>query len=319
MATTNLQRLGYRRIVQLLVYLVIIPTVLLLSLGIVIMFIGERANLVLGILTVSFVSVVVTGVVLVLVFVRRVANLSTLQADFVSKVSHELRTPLTAIRLFAETLERSNGDPETQRKCLEALNLETERLTRRIERLLDWGRMEAGRRLYDLHPESVQIILDEAIAAFPPLRYRDDVKFECEVEPNLPEVNVDRAALVDAIVNLLSNAHKYGGAPPDIHMRAYKNAKGDVCISVTDNGQGIPRAEHRRIFDKFYRVDDRLSREREGSGLGLAIVKHVVRAHNGKITVESTTGRGSTFAIALPPLHDKALPSRVPSEVKATS
>src|SRR5579885_2126189 len=105
-ATRNRQRMGYRRIVQLLVYLVIIPAALLLSLGIVLMFLGEyQLNLVMGILVVSFVAWVVTGVILVLVFLRREANLSELQADFVSKVSHELRTPLTAIRLFSETLE----------------------------------------------------------------------------------------------------------------------------------------------------------------------------------------------------------------------
>ena len=113
-ATKNRQRLGYRRIVQLLVYLVIIPTGLLLSLGFILMFLGEGSiNLLLGILTVTFVAVVVTGVILVLVFVRREANLSELQADFVSKVSHELRTPLTAIRLFAETIERSRTDEAT--------------------------------------------------------------------------------------------------------------------------------------------------------------------------------------------------------------
>src|SRR6478609_2730858 len=123
----NRVRIGYRRIVQLLVYLVIVPTALLLLLGFITMFIGEaRYNIVLGILTVSFVAVVVTGVVLVLVFVRREANLSELQADFVSKVSHELRTPLTAIRLFAETMDRSKGDAATQEKCLTALLSETE-------------------------------------------------------------------------------------------------------------------------------------------------------------------------------------------------
>lgn len=314
----NLQQLGYRRIVQLLVYLVIIPTVLLLSTGIVLMFVGERANLVLGILTVSFVSVMVTGIVLVLVFVRREANLSQLQADFVSKVSHELRTPLTAIRLFAETLQRSEGDPETTRKCVEMLNAETERLARRIERLLDWGRMEAGRRQYDLQEDDVKEILDEAIAQFSPLRYRDDVRFTCDVEPGLPRVRADRSALVDALVNLLSNAHKYGGSPPEIRVRAFKSSKGEVCISVADNGQGIELTEHRRIFEKFYRIDDRLSREREGSGLGLAIVKHVVRAHAGRISVESDRGRGSTFSMVLPPVRHKALSSNVASEVKAT-
>jgi two-component system phosphate regulon sensor histidine kinase PhoR len=301
----NLQRLGYRRIVQLLVYLVIIPTVLLLALGILLMFLGEVGlNLLLGILTVSFVAVVATGVILVIVFVRREANLSELQADFVSKVSHELRTPLTAIRLFAETLQRSSGDPSTTTKCLDMLNTEIERLTRRIERLLDWGRMEAGRKLYDLREETVQQVVDDAVAAFPPARMGEDVgpsiQLSVDVSPDLPRVTADRHAMADAIVNLLSNAQKYGGTPPTVRLSAHLTPKGDVSIDVSDNGGGIPHVEHRRIFDKFYRIDDRLSRRREGSGLGLAIVKHIVRAHGGRITLDSASGQGSRFSIVLP-------------------
>ncbi len=313
MAQKNRQRLGYRRIVQLLVYLVIIPTVLLLSLGIVLMFIGEaKVNIVLGILTVSFVSVVVTGVILVLVFIRREANLSELQADFVSKVSHELRTPLTAIRLFAETLEKAE-DQATRAKCLSVLTSETARLTRRIERLLDWGRMEAGRKLYHLQEEGVQQIVEEAIAAFPPVRF-DQVTFTSDLARDLPKVLADRPALVDALVNLLSNAHKYGGSPPVIALAARATPKGEVVFEVKDNGGGIALPEQRRIFEKFYRIDDRLSREREGSGLGLAIVHHIVRAHKGKIALESVKGRGSIFRITLPPMK-KAI-ERAGIEVK---
>ena len=117
------------------------------------MIIGQAGfDLLLGILMVSFVAALSTGVVLVLWFIRREANLSELQADFVSKVSHELRTPLTAIRLFSETLERSKADPETQEECIKMLVLETEKLSRRIGRLLDWGRMEAGRKLFEMKP-----------------------------------------------------------------------------------------------------------------------------------------------------------------------
>jgi two-component system phosphate regulon sensor histidine kinase PhoR len=297
----NAQRLGYRRIVQLLVYLVIIPTVLLLSLGIFLMFVGEaRINVLLGILTVSLVAVSSTGVILVIVFVRREANLSELQADFVSKVSHELRTPLTAIRLFAETLERAK-DEETVTKCVAMLNTETERLTRRIERLLDWGRMEAGRKLYDFHEENVQDLLDEAIGAFPPARLGEDLELSIEVAPDLPTVLVDRHAIVDAVVNLLSNAYKYGGAPAVVVLSAKTNGKREIAISVADNGPGIARPEQRRVFDKFYRIDDRLSRRRDGSGLGLAIVKHIVRAHHGRVSLESSAGKGATFTIVLPP------------------
>ena len=316
----NRQRLGYRRIVQLLVYLVIIPTVLLLLVGIFLMFTGEaKLNVVFGILTVSFVALSAIGVILVLVFIRREANLSQLQADFVSKVSHELRTPLTAIRLFAETIERAKQDEATVAKCLTLLTTETERLTRRIERLLDWGRMEAGRKLYDLREENVSDIIDEAVQAFPVARLEAGVVLDTVVDPGLPTVFADRHAMVDAIVNLLSNAHKYGGAPPVIHLRAQRGARDHVAITVTDNGAGIARPELRRIFDKFYRIDDRLSRRAEGSGLGLAIVKHVVHAHRAKVTVDSTAGQGSTFTILVPPASLTSRVSSVPQSVQESA
>jgi two-component system, OmpR family, phosphate regulon sensor histidine kinase PhoR len=315
----NRQRLGYRRIVQLLVFLVIIPTVLMLLVGIVLMFIGKDFNILFGVLTVSFVLVAVTGIVLVLVFLRREANLSELQADFVSKVSHELRTPLTSIRLFVETLARARGDRATEEKCLGALERETARLTQLIERLLDWGRMEAGRKLLELEPATVSAVFDKTVEAFAPLRERyPELDFAVEVDAALPPVNVDLPAMADALGNLLHNALKYGGSPQRIRLRGHLSAKG-VVLEVTDNGDGIPRGEHRRIFDKFYRIDDRLSREREGSGLGLAIVKHIIRAHHGRITLESHPGKGSAFRIVLPaaPVTAKASVS-AHAEAKST-
>ena len=302
------QGIGYRRSVQLLVYLCIVPTALLLALGIVTMIIGQAGfDLLLGILMVSFVAAMTTGVVLVLVFIRREANLSELQADFVSKVSHELRTPLTAIRLFSETLERSKDDGKTQEECVRMLVQETEKLSRRIGRLLDWGRMEAGRKLFEMKPTRAFDVVHGAMDAFSPLRSDDTLVFEAQVDDGLPEVLVDRDAMIDAILNLLSNARKYGGTPPAVSLRAYLTEKHQVAFEVTDNGGGIPRAFHRRIFEKFYRIDDRLSRTQEGSGLGLAIVKHIVRAHKGRVIVESAPGKGSTFRILLAPVPQNAL------------
>ncbi|HVJ92040.1 MAG TPA: HAMP domain-containing sensor histidine kinase, partial [Labilithrix sp.] len=298
----NLQRLGYRRIIQLLIYLIIVPTVLLLSLGIILLFVEGRTSLLFGILTVSFVSVVFLGIVLVLVFVRREANLSELQADFVSKVSHELRTPLTAIRLFAETLQRADTDVATREKCTSLLVAESERLSKMIERLLDWGRMEAGRKIYELRREKVADVIEDALRAYAPHQQLGaDLDFGVEVTPDPPDVVVDRVAIVGAIVNLLSNAQKYGGSPPRVRLSVVGTDE-TVTIAVTDNGGGIPRPEHRRIFEKFYRIDDRLSRTKEGSGLGLAIVNHVARAHRARVTVESAEGKGSTFALVLPAL-----------------
>jgi two-component system phosphate regulon sensor histidine kinase PhoR len=125
------------------------------------------------------------------------------------------------------------------------------------------------------------------------------VDLSVEVAPEVPLIDADRAAMSDAVFNLLTNAQKYGGDPPVIRLSASASG-GKVRLSVVDNGLGIEPSEHNRIFQKFYRVDDRLSREQEGSGLGLAFVKHVVRAHRGKVEVDSSLGRGSTFTIILP-------------------
>ena len=211
----------------------------------------------------------------------------------VSKVSHELRTPLTSIRMFTETLTLRRGDQAAEDRCIEALAKESTRLQELIDRLLDWGRMEAGRRVFELRPQVVSTIVEEALAAFEPTRERRGLELGIEVALDLPAVWCDRGAVVDALVNLLSNAYKYGGQPRHIRIGASLHERG-VAISVRDNGKGIARAEHKRIFEKFYRVDDLLSRQQEGSGLGLAIVQHVARAHRGK-SRSTSSGKVSTF------------------------
>lgn len=294
------QALNYRRIVLFLVALVIVPSVLLSAIGVIMLVAGEeRLNILLGILVLCFTGAVVSGVVLVWVFARRDAKLSQLQADFVSKVSHELRTPLTSIRMFTETLAMRRGNPAVEEKCIEALTRESRRLQDLIDRLLDWGRMESGRRLYSMQPTDIKSLVEDAVNAYEPLRERRQVTLDLRVQSTLGVVSCDAGAVKDALVNLLSNAYKYGGEPPVIRVWV-RETGGRVHFSVTDNGRGIDRREHRRIFEKFYRIDDRLSREREGSGLGLAIVAHVVRAHGGSIEVDSALGRGSTFTLIFP-------------------
>jgi two-component system phosphate regulon sensor histidine kinase PhoR len=300
MQSRDLTALGYRRIVILLVALVVVPTFLVLTAGVVLLFLGEgRASLLMGILVLAGSLVAVTGGILVWVFVSREANLSRLQSDFVSKVSHELRTPLTSIRLFTETLALRRGDLDAEDKCIEALARESGRLQELIDRLLDWGRMESGRREYALRQTDVRSIVQTALDAFEPVASRRPVELSVQLPPDSMTISADRGAVADALLNLLTNAYKYGGEPPHIRVHAAERAR-DVVISVTDNGAGIPAQEHKRIFQKFYRVDDLLSRNREGSGLGLAIVKHVMRAHGGRVEVDSSPGRGSTFSLVLP-------------------
>ncbi len=300
MASRDLTALGYRRIVILLVALVIVPTFLLLALGVILLFIGEaKINLLMGILVMALSGAAATGVVLVWVFVHREANLSRLQSDFVSKVSHELRTPLTSIRLFTETLALRRDDPEAQEKCITALARESTRLQELIDRLLDWGRMESGRREFVLRDTDLRSIIETAVEAFEPVRERRSVELDVTLPPESVIVHADRGAVSDALFNLLTNAYKYGGDPARIEVFT-EHASGFVRVIVRDNGAGIAPTEHSRIFQKFYRVDDRLSREREGSGLGLAIVKHVMRAHRGRVELSSSVGHGSTFTLVLP-------------------
>jgi two-component system phosphate regulon sensor histidine kinase PhoR len=300
MRSRDLSAVGYRRIVILLVALVVVPTFLLLTVGVVLSLIGEApVNLLMGILVMALSGAAATGVVLVWVFVRRAANLSRLQSDFVSKVSHELRTPLTSIRLFSETLAMRRGDREAEDKCVQALGRESIRLQELIDRLLDWGSMESGGREFAMREIGVRSILLAALEAFEPLKAGRMVRLDVELPPESVMIEADPGAIADALLNLLTNAFKYGGEPVEISVLVQQHG-GEVRISVRDNGPGIPAVEHKRIFQKFYRVDDRLSREREGSGLGLAIVKHVMKAHRGRVELDSTPGQGSTFSLVLP-------------------
>ncbi|HYO93589.1 MAG TPA: ATP-binding protein [Polyangiaceae bacterium] len=302
MASRDLAALGYRRIVMLLVALVVVPTFLLLAVGVaLLLFGGAKLYLLMGILVMALSGAAATGVILVWVFVRREANLSRLQSDFVSKVSHELRTPLTSIRLFADTLALRRGDTEAEDKCIAGLARECTRLQELIDRLLDWGRMESGRREFVMKDTDLRSIVETAVAAFEPVRERRSVDLRVTLPPESVSVHADRGAVSDAIFNLLTNAYKYGGDPPRIEVFAQELGR-EVRVTVRDNGAGIAPVEHQRIFQKFYRVDDRLSRVREGSGLGLAIVKHVVRAHRGKVELVSDQGKGSAFTLVLPAL-----------------
>lgn len=294
-------RRGFRRIVLWLVALVLVPTVALLVLGILMLVYWNSAtNLIFGLLVVTLVGCLVAGATISLLLVRREAQIAKLQTDFVSKVSHELRTPLTSIRMFVETLQahRYSG-PEELEMCLDVLARETTRLNERIQRLLDWGRMESGRRIYELKLVAPSEIVKAALAAFETATVGRSVPVMVSVAEDLPEIEADQEAIVDALLNLLGNAFKYTGDEKRIELTARIEGK-FVAFSVLDNGVGIARSEHRRIFEKFYRVDDRLSRSVEGSGLGLAIVRHVVKAHRGRVEVDSTPGTGSRFTLLIP-------------------
>ena len=230
----------------------------------------------------------------------RETRLSRLKTDFVSSVSHELRTPLTSIRMFTETLLLGRvKSKDEERECLETIGHETERLSRLVERILDFSRMEAGRKAYQFKPENIKELVDAAVAACKPMIEKDGFEVSTKIPDNLPEPAVDHDAMVEVLINLLSNAIKYSPDGRRVDIAAEKDTE-YVDLTVTDSGVGIPRSDHKRIFEKFYRVDNRLCCEVAGSGLGLSLVNYIVKAHGGEIKVDSTPGKGSTFTVRLP-------------------
>jgi two-component system phosphate regulon sensor histidine kinase PhoR len=224
-----------------------------------------------------------------------------LQTEFVNKVSHDLRTPLTSIRLFVETLQsRRLNDPEKVQEALDTIATETQRLSAMIDRLLGWARMEAGKRIYRFEEVPPRAVLDAALRAFRPQLLTADVKLETQLQDGLPTVSVDVAAMSEALLNLLQNAFKYTGAHKEITVRCTRRGP-YVAFAVVDNGPGIPKAEHRRVFEKFYRLTrpDALHQP-PGTGLGLSMVYHIVHAHDGLTTLDSEPDQGATFTILLP-------------------
>jgi signal transduction histidine kinase len=244
--------------------------------------------------------VILAGIVVTYRLIRREAEMSRLKADFVANVSHDLKTPLSVIRMFGETLEMGRTTDEVQRReYYHVITRESERLSRLIENVLDFSRIESGRRRYDIAPTAVEPLIREVLDAFSYPLAQHGFKVTVTVAPDLPEVPMDGDAIGQALANLVDNAIKYAGDRKSITIEAGLVA-GSLALSVADEGIGIPEAEQARIFEKFYRVGRSETQGRRGSGVGLALVRHIALAHGGRITVSSAPGEGSRFTLWLP-------------------
>jgi len=250
---------------------------------------------------IGFIDVMLlAGIGLVWANVRRELRLSRLKSDFVANVSHELKTPLALIRLYAETLELGRV-PNQERKgeYYRVINKESRRLTQLINNILDFSRIEAGRKEYRLVPSDIGAVVRDVVESYRFAIEKLGFTLELELGEDLPELELDPEALSQALINLLNNAIKYSPEHKAITVSVRRELD-RVLLSVSDRGMGIPRSEHRRIFEKFYRVETSLVHTTKGSGLGLALVQHITEAHGGHVELSSTPGEGSTFTLSLP-------------------
>ena len=240
------------------------------------------------------------GLLLTKHVVSKEMALARLKSDFVSNVSHELRTPLALIRLYAETLELGRiTTREKKQQYYRIVRKESERLTALINNILDFSRIEAGRKEYEFRETDIGDLVHNTLDSY---RYQIESQgfaFEEKIDDNLPPVVVDREAIARAVVNLVNNALKYSADDKFLGVKLYRD-NGSVKLEVVDHGIGIARRDQTKIFEKFYRTGDPLVHNTKGSGLGLSLVRHITEAHGGEIEVDSTPGKGSKFVLSLP-------------------
>jgi signal transduction histidine kinase len=256
----------------------------------------HRSFLILGFLSLMIIG----GLVLTKHIVSKEMALARLKSDFVSNVSHELRTPLALIRLYAETLELGRiTTQEKKQQYYRIIRKESERLTALINNILDFSRIEAGRKEYEFRNTDIAELVRNTLESYRYQIEQQGFAFEESIDSNLPAVPVDREAIARALVNLVNNALKYSSEEKFLGVKLYRE-NSVVKLEVADHGIGIARRDLSKIFEKFYRAGDPLVHNTKGSGLGLSLVRHITHAHGGEIAVESVPGKGSKFTLSLP-------------------
>jgi len=240
------------------------------------------------------------GIALTIRATDREARLAQAKSNFVANVSHELKTPLSLLSLFSEILELGRVKNEEKRtEYYRILRHESLRLNKVIDNILDFSRIEAGRKTYDFADGDMTEVIEDVLASYRYQIINSGFDIQTNMQASPPPVLIDRDAMAQAISNLVDNAIKYSGEVKQLSITTETRGS-DLSIEIADQGIGIPRAEQARIFEKFYRVGNGLVHDVKGSGLGLSLVKHIIEAHHGTISVESDVGKGSRFTILLP-------------------
>ncbi len=252
------------------------------------------------ILVIALVGIVGLAVRISTRTLRHEVRLARMKSDFVSNVSHELRTPLTTIRIMAEMLALGAvPDAEKQGEYHRNIVSEAERLTRLINNVLDFARIEEGRKKFEFGMGDLADVVFEVVRIIGDYARKEGFEITTSVEEGLPATSFDRDAIIQALINLTANAVKYSKEDKRIEVGA-RQERDSILLWVTDHGDGIDPDEVPHLFEKFFRGGEHLTREIGGTGLGLSIVHHIVQGHDGEVSARSTLGVGSTFEIRLP-------------------
>jgi signal transduction histidine kinase len=261
---------------------------------------ARRENILYGMLLSVIVVFMLLGVVLIVRDMARESETTRLRTEFVHNVSHELKTPLTLIRLYGETLQRKEDlKREEKQEAYEIITKESERLSHLINNVLDFSRIEMGKKEFNFKKGNLGHAVRDTLDSY---RYHLEKKgfnIQAEIAPDLPEMNFDTEAMSSVLINLLSNALKFSPGRKEVTVRLFKE-KSAAVLQVEDKGIGISPGEISKIFRRFYRVKNKAIAETAGSGLGLTLVKHIAEAHGGKVKVDSQPGKGSVFSVILP-------------------
>jgi len=261
---------------------------------------ARTVRLTLGLLIVVLVLAIAIGSWIIIHCLRQELTLARQKTDFVSNVSHELKTPLTSIRMFAEMLAEDRvAEPDKRRQFHQIIASEASRLTRLINNVLDFARLERGEKKYQFAELDLGALVAETVAAYRLHLESAGFKLTCELPEHRVTVSGDRDALAQVLVNLLSNAEKYSGERKEIAVWL-EVADGSAAVQVLDRGTGVPRGCEEKIFEQFFRAHDSLSSGIQGSGLGLTLAQQIAGAHGGDVAFKSREGGGSCFTLRLP-------------------
>ena len=257
---------------------------------------SERNLILIGILDILLIG----AVWLVYRTLKKEMELVRLKGDFVSNVSHELRTPLSLIRMFTETLSMKRVKTEEKKQeYYETILQETERLTRLINNILNFSRMEAGKKQYHFESVALNDVIVDVLKTYTFHLQHEGFTTSEQLAENLPAMIADREAITEALMNILDNAIKYSASNKYMRIKTGKTESMNY-VEVEDRGIGIEKHYHKKIFETFYRVSTGLTNNIKGSGLGLSLVSHIMDAHGGMIELESEPGKGSTFRLLFP-------------------